>query len=117
TGVDDRRNVDPVLREDRRADDRLTEPPRSHEQDVVLSLGAQDLPDLPQQAVDVVAHPALAELPEPGEVTTDLRRVRVRVVRDLLRGDPALAHLLRLGQNLEVPAEPGRDADRQTVGG
>ncbi len=61
---DDGRDVDPVLREDRRARDRLAEPPRADEDDVVLALGPQDLADLAKQAVDVVADPALAELPE-----------------------------------------------------
>ena len=88
-GVDDRRDVDPVLGEDRRADDRLAEPPGPDEQDVVLALRPEDLADLAEQAVDVVAHSALAELPERGQVAADLGRVDVRVVRDLLRGDAA----------------------------
>ena len=69
----------------------------------------------PSSAVDVVADAALAELPEGGEIAADLRRVDVRVVRDLLRGDPVLAHLLRLGQNLEVAAEPGGHADEPST--
>ena len=113
--VEDRRDVDPVLREDRRAGDRLAEPAGADERDVVLPLRPQDLADLAEQRVDVVADAALAELAEGGQVAADLRRVDVRVVRDLLRGDPVLAHLLRLGQNLEVPAQPGRDSDRQPI--
>ena len=69
----------------------------------------------PSSAVDVVADAALAELAEPREVAADLRRVDVRVVGDLLRGDAVLAHLLRLRQNLEVPAQPRRDAHRQPI--
>ena len=84
--------------------------------DVVLPLSAEDLADLAEQRVDVVADAALAELAERRQIAPDLGRVDVRVVRDLLRGDPALAHLLRLRQHLQVPAEPSRDADGQTIG-
>ena len=94
----------------------LAQSPRADEQDVVPPLRAQDLPDLAEQRVDVVAHSALAELAERGEIAPDLRRVDVRVVRDLLGRDPGLAHLLRLRQNLQVAAEPSRDADGQTIG-
>ena len=87
--------------------------PAPIERDVVLALRAQDLADLAEQRVDVVADPALAELAEAGEVAPDLRRVDVRVVGDLLRGDALLAHLLRLGQHLEIAGQPRRDADRQ----
>jgi len=89
-GVEDGGDVDPVLGEDRRAADRLTQPARADKRDVVLALGAEDLADLGEEAVDVVAHSALAELAEGGEVAADLRRVHVRVVRDLLRRDPVL---------------------------
>ena len=44
--------------------DRLAEPAGADECDVVLPLRPQDLADLAEQAVDGVAHPALAELPE-----------------------------------------------------
>jgi hypothetical protein len=79
-------------------------------------LGAQDLADLRDERVDVVAHPALAELPEAGQVAADLRRVDVRVLRQLLRGDRLLAHLAGLGQDLQVAREPGGDAEREPVG-
>src|SRR6185437_8139810 len=103
------------LGEDRRAGDRMAEPTRTDEGDVVLALGAQDLADLAEQRVDVVADPALAELAERREVTPDLRRVDVRVVGNLLRRDSVLAHLLGLGEDLEVTAEPGRHADGQPI--
>ena len=114
-GVEDRGDVDPVLGEDRRARDRLAEAPGADERDVVLALRAEDLADLGEQRVDVVADPALAELAEGGQVAADLRRVDVRVVGDLLRGDALLAHLLRLRQHLEVPGEARRDTHRQTI--
>ena len=53
-----------MLGEDRRARDRLAEAARADERDVVLALGAEDLANLAEQAVDVVAHPTLAELSE-----------------------------------------------------
>src|SRR4029077_2787313 len=102
-------------REDRRARDRLPEPARPDERDVVLPLGAQDLADLAEQAVDAVADAALAELPEAREIAADLGRVDVGVVRDLLRGDPFLSHLLRLGQHLQVPTQPRGDAYRHPI--
>src|SRR6266536_1201555 len=68
-----------------------------------------------EQRVDVVADAALAELAEGREVAPNLRRVDVRVVRDLLRGDSVLAHLLGLGQNLQVPTQASGDADRQPI--
>ena len=114
-GVEDGRDVDPVLREDGRACDRLPEPPRPDERDVVLALRPQDLADLAEQRVDVVADPALAELAEGGEVAADLGRVDVGVVGDLLRGNPVLAHLLRLGQDLQIPRQPRRDPNGQPI--
>ena len=63
-GVEDRGDVDPVLGEDRRARDRLAEAAGADEGDVVLPLRPQDLADLAEQRVDVVADAALAELAE-----------------------------------------------------
>src|SRR5207248_4174665 len=88
--VEDGSDVDPVLGEDRGARDRLAEPAGPHERDVVLTLRAQDLADLAEEAVDAVADAALPELSEAGQIATDLGRVDVGVVRDLLRGDPLL---------------------------
>src|SRR2546429_9965901 len=85
--------------------------PGSDQRNVVLPLRPEDLPDLAEQRVDVVADPALAELAERREVAANLGRVDVRVVRDLLRGDAVLAHLLRLGQNLQISTQPGGDAN------
>jgi hypothetical protein len=114
-GVEHRGDVDPVLGEDGRAGDRLAETPGADEGDVVLPLGAEDLPDLPEQRVDVVADAALTELPEGGEIAPDLGGVDVGVVRDLLRGDAFLPHLLRLGQDLEVPRKTRGDPNRQAI--
>ena len=114
-GVEDRGDVDAVLREDRRARDRLAEAAGADERDVVLPLRAQDLADLAEQRVDRVADTALAELAEVREIAADLRRVDVRVVGDLLRGDALLAHLLGLAQHLQIARETGRDTDGQTV--
>src|SRR5581483_3566683 len=80
-----------------------------------LTLRPQDLADLVQQRLDVVTDAALAELSERGEIAPDLRRIDVRVLRDLLRGDALLSHLARLRQHLEVPREAGCDADREPI--
>ena len=56
-------DVDAVLREDRRARDRLAEAAGADERDVVLALRAEDLADLAEQAVDVVADARLPNLP------------------------------------------------------
>src|SRR5262249_40418793 len=85
------------------------------ERDVVLALRAQDLADLVEQGVDRVADAALAELAEPGQIATDLRGVDVRVLRDLLRGDPVLPHLSRLCEDLQVAAQPRCDSDRHPL--
>src|SRR4029453_5546441 len=113
--VEHGRDVDPVLGEDRRARDRLAQAAGADERDVVLALGPEDAADLPEQAVHAVADPALAELPERREIAADLRRVDVRVVGDLLRRDPVLAHLPGLSEHLEVAAQPCRHTDRQTL--
>src|SRR3954447_23227625 len=110
-GVEDRDDPEAVVGEDVRAGDRLAEVPRAEESDVVLAACAQDLADLRDERVDVVAHAALAELAEAGQVAPDLRRVDVRVVGQLLRGDRVLAHLLRLREDLEVAREARRDAE------
>ena len=81
----------------------------------MLALRAQDLADLTEQAVDAVTDATLAELAEAGEIATDLRRVDVGVVGDLLRGDSFLPHLLRLGQHLQVPTQPRRDSNGQAI--
>ena len=88
---------------------------RPEKRDVVLPLRPQDLADLRAQRVDVVADAAFAELSEAGEVAPDLRRVDVRVLADLLRGDPLLPHLLRLREHPQVLAQARGDPDRQTV--
>ena len=85
--VEDGGDVDAVLGEDRGARDRLAEAARADERDVVLALRPEDLADLAEQRVDVVADAALAELAERRQVAADLRRVDVRVLGDLLRGD------------------------------
>src|SRR6185295_18797166 len=61
------------------------------------------------------ANPALAELPESGEVAPDLRRVDVGVVRELLRGDGVLAHLPSLGEHLEIAGQPCGDAEGKPI--
>src|SRR5262249_53066820 len=98
-----------------RARDRLAEATGADQRDVVLPLRTQDLPDLSQEPVDAVADAPLAELAETREIPPDLGGVDVRVVRDLLRGDPLLAHLLCLGQHLQVPTKAGRDSHRHTL--
>jgi hypothetical protein len=105
-----------VLGEDLGAGDRLTQAPGSDERDVVLALRTEDLADLAEQAVRVVADTPFSELAECREVTTDLRRVDVRVVRDLLRRDPVLAHLPRLGEHLQIATQARRDPDGETLG-
>src|SRR5438132_6040176 len=115
-GVEDCRDVDSVLGEDRRARDCLPETPRPDQGDVVLPLCAEDLSNLSEQRVDVVADAALAELPERGEVAPDLRGVDVGVVRDLLRGDAVLAHLLGLLPHLAITGEPRCDSARLAYG-
>ena len=114
--VEHRRDRDAVLGEDRRARDRAPEPAGADERDVVLALRAQDLPDLLEQRVGAVADAALAEPSERREVAPDLRRVDVRVLGDLLRRDPLLAHLPRLRQDLEVPAQARCDSHGEAFG-
>src|SRR5262249_60038058 len=79
------------------------------------ALSAQDLADLIEQRVDRVADAAFAELAEPGEIATDLRRVDVRVLGDLLRRDPVLPHLSRLCEDLQVAAQPRCNTNRQPL--
>src|SRR5207247_8058809 len=62
-----------------------------------------------------VADASLAELHEAGKITTDLRRIDVRVVGDLLRRNAVLADLAGLRQHLEVPAQTRGHADRQSL--
>src|SRR5919205_775279 len=87
----------------------------AEQRDVVLAGSAQDLADLRDERVDVVADPALAELAEARQVAPDLRGVDVRVVAQLLRGDGLLAHLLRLREDLQVPRQARGDAERQPL--
>ena len=54
-----------MVGEDVRRGDRLAEVAGAEQRDVVLAGGAQDLADLRDERVDVVAHAALAELPKP----------------------------------------------------
>ena len=63
-GVEDGRDVDPVLGEDRRAGDRLPEAAGADQGDVVLALRPEDLADLRQQRVDRVADPRFPNLPK-----------------------------------------------------
>ena len=113
--VEDRDDLEAVVGEDVRAGDRLAEVAGAEEGDVVLAGGAQDLADLRDQRVDVVADAALAELAEAGEVAADLGRVDVGVLGELLRGDRLPAHLAGLGQHLQVAREARRDAQREPL--
>ncbi len=113
--VEDRHHAEAVVGEDVRGGDRLAEVARAEQGDVVLAGRAQDLADLRDERLDVVADAALAELAEAGEVAADLGRVDVRVVGELLRGDRLLAHLLGLREHLQVARQPRRDAQRQPL--
>ena len=104
-----------MVGEDVGAGDRLAEVAGAEEGDVVLAGGAQDLADLRDQRLDVVADAALAELAEAGEVAADLGRVDVRVLGEFLRGDRLAAHLAGLGQHLQVAREARRDAEREPL--
>ena len=108
-------DLEAVVGEDVGAGDRLAELAGAEEGDVVLARGAQDLADLGDQRLDVVADAALAELAEAGEVAADLGRVDVRVLGEFLRGDRVAAHLAGLGEHLQVAREASRDAERQPL--
>src|SRR3954471_18201616 len=82
--VEDRHDAEAVVGEDVARGDRLAEVAGAEQRDVVLAGGAQDLADLRDERVDVVADAALTELPESGEVAPDLGGVDVRVVAQLL---------------------------------
>src|SRR4029079_18752534 len=88
---------------------------RAEQRDVVLARGAQDLADLRDERVDVVADAALAELAEARQVAPDLGGVDVRVVAELLRGDRLLAHLLGLREDLQVARQARGDAEREAL--
>ena len=109
-GIEDGDDAEAVVGEDVRGGDRLAEVAGAEQGDVVLPGGAQDLADLRDQRVDVVAHATLAELPEAAEVAADLGGVDVGVVGELLGGDRVLAHLARLREHLEVARQPRGDA-------
>ena len=64
-------DAEAVVGEDVRTGDRLAQIARPEQRDVVLAGGAQDLADLRDERVDVVADPALAELAEAGQVAPD----------------------------------------------
>ena len=113
--VEDGDDLEAVVGEDVGAGDRLAEVAGAEEGDVVLARGAQDLADLRDQRVDVVADAALAELAEAGEIAADLGRVDVRVLGELLRGDRLPAHLPGLGQHLQVARQPRGDAEREPL--
>src|SRR4051812_16627857 len=115
-GVEDRHDAEAMVGEDVRGRDRAAEVARAEQRDVVLAARAQDLADLRDERVDVVAHPALAELAEAGEVAADLGRVDVGVLGELLGGDRLLAHLARLGEDLQVARETGGHTERQAIG-
>ena len=115
--VEDRDHAKAVVGEDVRGGDRLAEVAGADQRDVVLAGGAQDLADLRDERLDVVADAALAELAEARQVAADLGRVDVRVVGELLRGDRLLAHLLGLRQHLQVARQARRDAQREPLAG
>jgi hypothetical protein len=106
-----------VVGEDVRRRDRGAEVAGADQGDVVLAGRPQDLADLADERVDVVADAPLAELAEPGEIAADLRRVDVCVVRQLLGGDRLLAHLLGLREDLEIARQARRDAEREALDG
>src|SRR5215211_6345395 len=104
-----------MVGEDVGARDCLAEVAGPEQRDVVLAGGAEDLADLADQRVDVVADATLAELAEAGKIAAYLGGVDVGVVRELLRGDRVLAHLPRLGEHLQVPGESRGHSQREPV--
>ena len=63
-GVEDRHDAEAVVGEDVARGDRPAEVAGAEQRDVVLARRPQDLADLRDERVDVVAHAALAELAE-----------------------------------------------------
>jgi hypothetical protein len=89
--------------------------PSPEQGDVVLPRGPQDLANLRDERLDVVAHPPLAELAEARQVTPYLGGVDVRVVGEFLRGDRLLAHLPGLREHLQVARQARGDAKREPI--
>jgi hypothetical protein len=104
-----------VVGEDVRVGDRAAQVAGAEQRDVVLPGRAQDLADLPEQRVDVVADAALAELAEARQVAPDLGRVDLRPRRQLLGGDGLPALALGLGEDLQVAGQPRGDPERQPL--
>src|SRR5205085_568083 len=102
-----------VVGEDVRGGDRGAQVAGAEQRDVVLAGGMQDLADLIDQRLHVVADAPLAELAEARQVAADLSGVDVGVVGQLLGGDRLLAHLAGLDQDLQVAREPRRDSQRE----
>ena len=116
-GVEDRHDAEAVVGEDVRARrSRWPRWPAPNSAMLCWPRGPQDLADLRDERVDVVADAALAELAEARQVAADLRRVDVGVVGELLGGDRLLAHLLGLREDLQVARQARGDAERQALG-
>ena len=84
--VEDRDDPEAVVGKDVGGGDRLSEMPGPEQRDVVLARGPEDLADLGDQRVDVVADAPLAELAE----AERSRRIWVEltwVQEPVLRGD------------------------------
>src|SRR4029077_15991838 len=73
------------------------------------AIESENLPEVAPQLLDVVAHPANAELAEVREVFSDLRGVEMELFREPLRGNRLDAARIEFVETTQV--------DRQPVGG
>ena len=85
-----------------------TEVARSDDREPLDVVRAEDALDAVDEQSDVVAHPALAELPEVRQVAPDLRGIHLGELGELGRGYRLRALLPQVHEDVEVRTEAAR---------
>ena len=115
-GVEQRRDLKPLLPEARIVRQRQPEVARAHDHHAQMAIEAEDLPEVPAQFLDVVADTADAEFAKIGEVLPDLRGVEMELLGERLRGNRLHASGVEFVETPQVNREPVGSELRHLIG-
>ena len=103
-----------MVHEDIRTGDGSTQVSATDERDIMLSRRVQNIPDVVDKVVDIIANTTLAELPKGGKVAPYLGGIDIRIFAENPGGDCFTTGLPGLGEDLEIARKPGGHSESQS---